>query len=598
MENLADCARAAEVLCSGFPNPHNHFFIVMLEITNVSLAVPTSDGERSLLSNVSARFPLGHFGAIIGPSGCGKTTLLKLVAGIADGEEEGEIFWKKRNLEMDDFLPGEISYVPQFSIAHEELTVRECVNFSLRLRVSGADAENRSAVVEQLLKEVRMEEFAEQRVKVLSGGQRRRLALAMELTSQPEILLCDEVTSGLDPRSEDDIVKLLHSLSRQKNRLVLSVTHSLEHLDLYDSVLVLYRGVVAYHGPAEFLAHYFSVDSPDKLYERLDLRQPEEWAASWEKHQEGIEKAAPSSSKPEATPEEPAPETEPHGKLPGVVSQFLALLERRILIFTRSRAQIFLQLGLILGFPLLVAVFAWNGLPAVTNLSMGLDLDVARQLNEAREFLIQSSKVGSLVSGIVMFQVILLTLMGANNSGREIAAERLILEKEKLSGLNTAAYVASKAAFLFVLVLAQSIWMGMFIHHVCGFPGDFAAQLLLLTMVNAAMTSICLGVSSLMSSAEQASLVSIYLVGFQLPLSGAVLALPSLLGETVRPFISAYWSWSGILQTLKSERYYDIVQTVVQSPLSPLSLCIWVLVAHIAAGLFAAWIGCERRQLG
>ena len=598
MENLADCARAAEVLCSGFPNPHNQFFIVMLEITNVSLAVPTSDGERSLLSNVSARFPLGHFGAIIGPSGCGKTTLLKLVAGIADGEEEGEIFWKKRNLEMDDFLPGEISYVPQFSIAHEELTVRECVNFSLRLRVSGADAENRSAVVEQLLKEVRMEEFAEQRVKVLSGGQRRRLALAMELTSQPEILLCDEVTSGLDPRSEDDIVKLLHSLSRQKNRLVLSVTHSLEHLDLYDSVLVLYRGVVAYHGPAEFLAHYFSVDSPDKLYERLDLRQPEEWAASWEKHQEGIEKAAPSSSKPEATPEEPAPETEPHGKLPGVARQFLALLERRILIFTRSRAQIFLQLGLILGFPLLVAVFAWNGLPAVTNLSMGLELDVARQLNEAREFLIQSSKVGSLVSGIVMFQVILLTLMGANNSGREIAAERLILEKEKLSGLNTAAYVASKAAFLFVLVLAQSIWMGMFIHHVCGFPGDFAAQLLLLTMVNAAMTSICLGVSSLMSSAEQASLVSIYLVGFQLPLSGAVLALPSLLGETVRPFISAYWSWSGILQTLKSERYYDIVQTVVQSPLSPLSLCIWVLVAHIAAGLFAAWIGCERRQLG
>jgi hypothetical protein len=139
--------------------------------------------------------------------------------------------------------------------------------------------------------------------------------------------------------------------------------------------------------------------------------------------------------------------------------------------------------------------------------------------------------------------------------------------------------------------------MGIFVHHVCGFPGDFGAQLLLLVLVNAAMTSICLGVSSLMSTAEQASLVSIYLVGFQLPLSGAVLALPALLGDAVRPFISAYWSWSGILQTLKSERYYDIVQTVVQSPLSPLSLCLWVLGAHIAVGLFAAWIGCERRQL-
>ena len=568
----------------------------MLEINDVSLKVPSPEGERELLSNVSARFPLGHFGAIIGPSGCGKTTLLKLVAGIVDGDEEGMVFWKGRNLEKEDFLSTEISYVPQFSIAHEELTVRECVEFAMRLRVREAKGVDRASAVDQLLSEVRMEEFADQRVQVLSGGQRRRLALAMEMTSQPEILLCDEVTSGLDPRSEDEIVKLLHNLSRRKNRLVLSVTHSLEHLDLYDSVLVLYRGVVAYQGPPAFLTHYFSVASPNKLYERLELREPSDWAASWKKHQEAIQKAAePAKNAPtEESPETPAPPLE----LPGASSQFLALLERRMLIFTRSRAQIFLQLGLILGFPLLVAVFAWNGLPAVMNLSMGLDLDVARQLSEARDFLIQSSKVGSLVSGIVMFQVILLTLMGANNSGREIAAERRIFEKEKLSGLKTGAYVASKAAFLLGLVLAQSIWMGIFVHHVCGFPGDFVTQLLLLVLVNAAMTSVCLGVSSLMSSAEQASLVSIYLVGFQLPLSGAVLALPALLGDAVRPFISAYWSWSGILQTLKSERYYDIVQTVVQSPLSPLSLCLWVLLAHIAAGLFVAWIGCEKRQLG
>jgi ABC-type multidrug transport system ATPase subunit len=600
--SLADCALSAEVLCSRTcqisPKP---LLNIMLEITDISLAVPAPDGDRTLLSNVSARFPLGHFGAIIGPSGCGKTTLLKLVAGIADGEEDGTIFWKGRDLEKDDFLATEISYVPQFSIAHEELTVRECVDFAHRLRVRGPEDGSRYDIVDQLLAEVRLDEFADQRVKVLSGGQRRRLALAMELTSQPEILLCDEVTSGLDPRSEDEIVKLLHGLSRQKNRLVLSVTHSLEHLKLYDSVLVLYRGVVAYHGPSEFLAHYFSVDSPDKLYERLELRQPGEWAASWKKHQEAIEKAAEPESQTESfktNPPAESPDAPPGHELPSPASQFLALLERRILIFTRSRAQILLQLGLVLGFPVLVAVFAWNGLPAVTNLSMGLDLDVARQLNEAREFLIQSSKVGSLVSGIVMFQVILLTLMGANNSGREIASERRILEKEKLSGLNTAAYVASKAAFLFALVLAQSLWMGFFVHKVCGFPGDFGTQLALLVLVNAAMTSICLGVSSLMSSAEQASLVSIYLVGFQLPLSGTVLALPAILGDAVRPFISAYWSWSGILQTLKNERYYDIVQTVAQSPLSPLSLCLWVLVAHIAAGLFAAWIGCEKRQLG
>ena len=89
-----------------------------------------------------------------------------------------------------------------------------------------------------------MQEFEDHRVGVLSGGQRRRLALAIELTSRPEILLCDEVTSGLDPQSEDDIVKLLHALSRQSQRLVLSVTHSLMHLELYDSVTVFYKGAL------------------------------------------------------------------------------------------------------------------------------------------------------------------------------------------------------------------------------------------------------------------------------------------------------------------------------------------------------------------
>jgi ABC-type multidrug transport system ATPase subunit len=571
----------------------------MLELRDVTLTVDAQGEGRRLLDAVSAKFPLGHFGAILGPSGCGKTTLLKFVCGIGNGEEEGAVHWKGRDLAEEDFLPSEIAYVPQFGIAHEQLTVRECVEFALRLRVRNRG--NMNARVDALLDEVRLRELEDRRVGVLSGGQRRRLALAMELTSRPDILLCDEVTSGLDPRSEDEIVHLLRNLSRRDKRVVLSVTHSLEHLDLYDSVLVLHNGVMAYHGPPGFLAHYFGVESAEKLYERLEARTPEEWAASWKKHSIGIAEAAMESLPPLAA--EPVPEREDEdspspGDAPGALDQFGTLLARRFLVFSRCHSQILLQLGLILGFPLLVAIFAWNGLPAVMSLSMGLDLDVVSQLNEAREFLLQSSKVGSLVSGIVMFQVILLTLMGANNSGREIAAERLIFEKEKLSGLHPVAYVGSKAAFLSLLVAAQSLWMGLFVHHVCGFPGNLAMQLLLLVMVNAAMTSICLGISSLMASAEQASLVSIYFVGFQLPLSGAVLALPALLGDAVRPFISAYWSWSGILQTLKSERYYDIVQTVVQSPLSPLGLCLWVLGAHIAAGLFIAWIGCERRQLG
>ena len=184
----------------------------MLNIIDTTLTIESRQGSATLLEGVTANYPAAHFGAIIGPSGCGKTTFLKLIAGIAPGSEEGRISWKGRDLEEEDFSPNEIGYVPQFSIAHEELTVRECVEFAMRLRRKSAVGAEED--VDLILGEVGMLEFEDRRVGVLSGGQRRRLALAIELTSRPEILLCDEVTSGLDPQAEDDIVRLLYGLSR------------------------------------------------------------------------------------------------------------------------------------------------------------------------------------------------------------------------------------------------------------------------------------------------------------------------------------------------------------------------------------------------
>ena len=602
----------------------------MLSLEQLSLRVGTDEDSPQLLSRISANFRRGEFVAVIGPSGCGKSTLLKMIAGIASGEEEGAIHWDGRNLAEEDFKPSEFGYVPQFSIAHEDLSVEECIDYSARLRVAGLSATDREAMVTRLLGEVGMEEFRERMVKVLSGGQKRRLALAMELVSSPPILLCDEVTSGLDPQSEDEIVSLLHKVARDGNRLVISVTHSLKHLSSYDAIVVLYKGVLAYAGNPQDLAHYFRIDHPGEVYKQLESRDPEGWQASWQKHGasflhgEGarvLPLETPSAAKvlcPECRAECPKgirfckecgckiPSRDSGNKdsdgsedasNPGVLAQFATLVERRMKIFFRSHAQLWLQAGLVFGFPCLVALFGWNGLPQIRNLSMGLDLNVIQQLTEARDFLIQASKVGSLVSGIVMFEVILLTLMGANNSGREIAGERQIFEKEKLSGLSIVAYVASKVLFLGILSAVQSLWMGLFIHFTCAFPGDLSQQLLFLFLVNAAMTSVCLAISSYMPSAEQASLASIYLVGFQLPLSGAVIALPSWLGPLARPFIAAYWSWSGILQSLRGERYYDIVGMVIQTGLSAASLCLWVLLIHIGTGVLLAYQGCRRTKM-
>jgi hypothetical protein len=394
---------------------------------------------------------------------------------------------------------------------------------------------------------------------------------------------------------------------------VLSVTHSLRHIDLYDSVLVLYQGHLIYHGPGKYIYHYFNVDNPEDLFPRLTDRQPAQWHNSWRKHHSAfpiargaMAKALEDKSQPRKVSVKKFFERDDPTKLvpdfrevkikrdhiaPGALTQFFVLLGRRWKIFLRDRSQLILQLALMLGFPCLVVIFALDGLPAIQNLTTGRNENVVQQLVEQTKYWRQSSHVGSLVSGLVMFQVILLTLMGSNNSAREIAGERLIFEKEKFAGLKPASYVASKACFLSFLVFAQSLWMAVFVNVVCHFPGDLLAQIALLMFVNAAMTAVCLGISATMKTAEQASLVSIYLVGFQLPLSGAVLALPKMIGWVTQPFIASYWAWSGFLETMRDTRFYDVVQDVTQTKLSPLEVCVWVLAAHIVFGLFFAYVG-------
>jgi len=133
-----------------------------------------------------------------------------------------------------------------------------------------------------------------------------------------------------------------------------------------------------------------------------------------------------------------------------------------------------------------------------------------------------------------MFQVVLLALMGSNNAAREIAGERKIMEKEKFGGVSPGAYLCSKFVFLMAIILVQSLVMGFAVEAFWNFKGtgaqlDHIDHFVFLILTNAAMTFICLGISALMKTSEQASLLSIYLVGFQLPLSGAVLALLRLL---------------------------------------------------------------------
>lgn len=572
----------------------------MLEARHIDLEIEQSEEESLfLLRDINFCVPKGHFMAIVGPSGCGKTTLLKTIAGIKENTE-GSFYWEGRDLaEEGDFEPNEIGYVPQFSIAYEELTVDENVENAARLRVSAGEDEL-NELIDSVLEETGLAEIADRRVAMLSGGQKRRLSLAMELVSRPKILLCDEVTSGLDPRSEREIVELLHDLSLRDGRIVISVTHSLAQMALYDSIMVLVRGRLAYHGEPRTMAHYFGVEGVEEVYPRLQLREPADWAASWLKHRSdyyaALEKCYVAKFAAQGV-EPPAPggdgsHTEP---TPGFGTQLGVMLRRRFSILFRDRTQLLLQLAMVVVFPVLVALFSSKGQEQLLRLTDRAGNDIAVEIQAQQEQAEVRAKVGSAVSGIIMFEVILLGLMGSNNSASEIAGERLIMEKEKFAGASPAAYVSSKAIYLTVLVLIQSLWMFAFVQFFWPLRGNPLNHLFYLLLANAAMTSVCLGISANCKTAAQASLLSIYLVGFQLPLSGAVLALPDSIERLTQPFISAYWAWSGSISGLDNE-VYKAVSSIVQTVFSPAALCNGVLLAHIVAGVVLAYVGARRTR--
>lgn len=609
----------------------------MLKAHNVSLEVkgPGDSQENAtlhLLREVSFAMPPGHLAAIVGPSGCGKTTLLKVLTGIMQ-ETTGELLWDGRNLsEEEDLHPGDLGYVPQFSVAYELLTVEESIGSAMALRTQLAKTEDFILALDHILEVTGLTALAERQVKVLSGGQKRRLGLALELVTDPSLLLCDEVTSGLDPKSEREITDLLRTLSREHpQRVVVNVTHSLASLDAYDSVLVMYEGVLAYHGPPNAMLHYFAVEHPEEVYLKLTTRRAGDWHESWEKHRKayyashGFDGARPpevkrtvvgkpSSEGPSRTSVrerrsvagegptaagagKPEPHELPLVELPSVFSQLFELLRRRWIIFRRDKAQVWLHLAMLLGFPLLVVIFALDGIKPLRALSAHQDTDVAYEFARQAQHQAEQLAAGGLVSGLIMLQVVLVTLMASNNAAREIASERLILEREKLGGLHPFAYVGSKVIFLGIFVLAQSLWMGLFVDLVVGsMPGDLGIKLALLALASAAMTSVCLGVSALSKTPEKATILCIYLVGFQLPLSGAVLTLPDWLENWVQPLVAAFWSWSGSLSSMRSTAFYDAVSKVTATDLVAPTVAAFVLAVHVLVGLCMTFVGVQRSQ--
>ncbi len=522
--------------------------------------------------------------AVIGPSGCGKTTLVKAMLGIIPSE--GKSFFEGEEIKSPDELVGRVGFAPQFPCAHPMLTVAEAVGGALE--IAGVPKARRAERLAEILETVGLGEHAGKLVGSLSGGQLRRIGLGVELAGDPSAMCCDEVTSGLDPLSENSILDLLRGLCDSRGKTFVCIIHNLAKLDYFDTVTVIHKGCVVFSGtPKEMMAH-FEIDTPLSLYDRLN----EFDLAHWLKLR-GAEAGAydlPSESGG-GRKSEPARRT-------GFSAQLAMLLRRRYLLFFRDSSYLLLTLAITFGFPIVVVIFAIGGLPQIESLALDRSLGALDELRESLKMQISAANTSAIVTGLILFQVVLLALMGANNSAREIAGERALYEKERLLGLRPSAYALSKIIFTSSLALFQGVWMCAFVKFVCKFPGGFPVQAADLAMSCAAMTAVCLAFSSLFNSPEKANIVSIYLVGFQLPLSGVVLALPEALKWVCRPFISTYWGWAGYMSSMRDTRIYDAyVQTrAAWEYLPSASLSVAVMAAQTLIAAAFVFYGCAARK--
>ena len=545
---------------------------------NISLMVGKGNDHKALLRNISLAVPEGAFISIIGASGCGKSTLLRALSGIQP-ITAGRILLAGHPVEtLRHQLPLAVGYLPQFGAFHGDLTVAEILEFAVALRLpSSVPRATRDQWSEHVIDLARIRPFLHQKYRTLSGGQMRRIALAEELIGDPAFLLLDELTSGLDPYSEHELMVWLKDLAHIHKKTIVLVTHAVSNLRLCDAVVLLHEGRLCFQGPYDQLLESHGSESIEAIYGGYQHASLEGTFVGFD-HDRSAELPAP--------PDPRALNTAPP---PGALSQLFTLLHRQNVIMWRDKITLWLHLVLLVTFPGLVAIFDLNGPPQVRTMDLHLQTDVIKMFQDALGYATDSVRAATLVSGLTMFQVILLALMGANNGAREIAKERDVLEKELRAGLSPWAYVTTKGFLVLALSIAQAFWMTWFVKTLCDFPGSFPAQFAAFFGTTLAMSVTCLALSSALKSPESASLLAILLVGLQLPLSGAVLALPKAISALCQPFIAAYWGWSGYLKTLSETKLYDIVSQATTTPIADFTLCLFVLALHTVICGVVAW---------
>ncbi len=494
----------------------------------VDLAVRTREG-KFLLQHVSLSVEKGSFVAVVGPSGAGKTTLLNALTGFKPADQ-GAVFYGGRNLYTEyDELRRRIGYVPQDDIVHAQLTVRQALRFAAELRFPrDVPAAVREQRVNEVMGELGLTERANLTIEKLSGGQRKRVNIGVELLTKPSPLFLDEPTSGLDPGLERGIMTLLRDLARG-GRTIVVVTHAVQSLSLCDRVLVMAPGGrVAYYGPpASALAYFGRTDFVD-VFTDIEAGRDTAWDERfWSTPDYTSFVARPLEAVPAApSAREAAPATL---RPPGDWQRQMWILTRRYLD---------------------TLIADWRNLAFLLLQAPVLGLVMLLVIGSGTFVRLPGHPSPPLAQTAVTILVLVMTMSGLVNAIREIVKESPTYRRERFVGLSIPAYVLSKLAVLgpFTVIQAAIVVLVGFANQAGVSRGEL--------IIDAAFTGLAamalgLMVSAMMRSTDKALSVLLLVLVVQLVMAMPILdiAHKPVLGE-LSWLSSARWGVDAVGSTV------------------------------------------------
>lgn len=485
------------------------------------------------LQSMSLEVPHRSFAALMGPSGCGKSTLLKCLNG-DNPATSGEVFIHGLSLEENfKLIKKKIGYVPQDDIIHRELTVYKTLYYAGKLRLPDDTSDQEiNKRIDKVIESLKLDQDKDKdirsiRVGNLSGGQRKRISIAVELLTQPTILFLDEPTSPLDPETIESFLKSLQDLAKEGTTIIM-VTHKPEDLNYVDQVIFLgVQGHLTYKGTAQHLISHFEVENIVEVYTKMS--KPDMVKRYYQKPPE-VGYARSEESK--ITRDEPD----------SLWLQLFWLTLRYFKIKVNDRG----NLLLLLAQPLII-----GGLVSLV----------------FSEFRI----------GVLFLTTISAIWFGVSNAAKEIVGELSVYRRERMFNLNIHTYILSKylvlslIAFIQIILFVAIIYVNFKWSTVDEFPETylqpFWESVAFMFYISCSATLIGLLLSSYFNTTEKVMTVVPITLMPQIMLAGVMTKIDTLLVEILSFFTLGRWGTEGFSRI--QDRWFEKEGVAVESVLIP-----------------------------